>query len=84
MFSKTHFEWDPFSIFLSFAINASMTNKFQMPKEIFQFPINIRELVDIYFQVHQCYIPMLDRVSLIRHVNYLQLLPEHKKRFDGW
>ena len=63
----------------SFAINASMTNKFQMPKEIFQFPTNIRELVDIHFQVHQCYIPMLDRVSLIRHVNYLQLLPEHKR-----
>ncbi|KGR13703.1 hypothetical protein MG3_02133 [Candida albicans P78048] len=68
----------------SFAINASMTNKFQMPKEIFQFPINIRELVDIYFQVHQCYIPMLDRVSLIRHVNYLQSLPEHKRgSMDG-
>lgn len=44
MFSKTHFEWDPFSIFLHLP-NASMTNKFQMPKEIFQFPINIRELV---------------------------------------
>ncbi|KAL6452119.1 atrR ABC-transporter-regulating transcription factor [Candida maltosa Xu316] len=69
----------------SFAITTSLSsNSFKFPNEIFQFPPNFRQTIDVYFQVHHCYIPMLDKVSFMRHVNYLSVLPEHKRqKVDG-
>ncbi|RCK55288.1 Quinic acid utilization activator [Candida viswanathii] len=68
----------------SFAINASMSQSVKFPSELFEFPTNIRELMDVYFQVPHCHMPMLDKVSFIRHVNYLLVLPERKRNaIDG-
>lgn len=68
----------------SFAINASMSQNARFPDELFEFPANVRELMDVYFLVPHCLMPMLDKVSFIRHMNYLLGLPTRKRKaVDG-
>ncbi|KAG7662864.1 uncharacterized protein J8A68_003634 [[Candida] subhashii] len=56
----------------SFAIDAAISNRIKIPLEIFQFPSNLREMVDNYFQIYHPLIPMLDRISILRQVHHLQ------------
>ncbi|ABN67966.2 fungal specific zinc-finger transcription factor, partial [Scheffersomyces stipitis CBS 6054] len=56
----------------SAAITAAISNTVKLPMEIFQFPDNIRKVVDCYFQIYHTWLPMLDRVSILRQVHHLQ------------
>ncbi|KAK6454407.1 fungal-specific transcription factor domain-containing protein [Scheffersomyces xylosifermentans] len=56
----------------SSAINASISNTVKLPMEIFQFPPNVRKVVDCYFQIYHPWVPMLDRISILRQVHHLQ------------
>lgn len=58
----------------SAAITASIANTIKLPIEIFQFPDNLRKLVDYYFQIYHTWLPMLDRLSIIRQIHHLQFL----------
>ncbi|KAK6202759.1 fungal-specific transcription factor domain-containing protein [Scheffersomyces amazonensis] len=56
----------------SSAISASISNTIKLPSEIFQFPDNLRKIVDCYFQIYHPWLPMLDRISIIRQTHHLQ------------
>ncbi|KAK6464687.1 fungal-specific transcription factor domain-containing protein [Scheffersomyces coipomensis] len=56
----------------SSAINASISNTIKLPMEIFQFPESLRSIVDCYFQIYHPWLPMLDRISIIRQIHHLQ------------
>ncbi|KAI5965312.1 uncharacterized protein KGF55_001533 [Candida pseudojiufengensis] len=56
----------------SFAIDASFQDKISLPSEMFQFPKNVRKLVDNYFQIFHIMIPMLDKITVKKQLNYLQ------------
>lgn len=58
----------------SAAITASIANTIKLPMEIFQFPDNLRKLVDCYFQIYHTWLPMLDRLSIMRQIHHLQFL----------
>ncbi|CAI5758116.1 unnamed protein product [Candida verbasci] len=66
----------------SFAVKARLTDKIQLPTEIFQFPSNTRKLVDNYFQIYHCWLPMLDRISIIRQLHNLRSLNNHHQKID--
>ncbi|KAI5960902.1 hypothetical protein KGF57_001834 [Candida theae] len=56
----------------SFAINANLQDKIHLPHEIFQFPANVRTLVDNYFQIFHVLFPMLDKINVKRQLHHLQ------------
>lgn len=62
----------------SAAITASIANTIKLPLEIFQFPDNLRKLVDSYFQIYHVWLPMLDRLSIIRQIHHIQFLGNNK------
>lgn len=60
----------------SAAMKASASSEHRkVPLDIFRFPKNLRKLIDNYFQKYHPWLPMLDRILLIRHVARLQQLP---------
>lgn len=64
----------------SAAISASRANTIKLPMEIFRFPSNLRDLVENYFQIYHTWIPMLDRVSVIRQTQHFQYLDDSNNR----
>lgn len=52
---------------------ASALEHRRVPLEIFHFPGNLRQLVDDYFNVLHPWLPMLDRILIIRQIFRLQL-----------
>lgn len=48
----------------------------KVPLDIFRFPPNLRKLIDNYFQIYHLWLPMLDRILIIRQVFRLQQNPE--------
>ncbi|CAD1812367.1 Transcriptional activator protein acu-15 [Candida parapsilosis] len=56
----------------SFAIDANLQDKIQLPHEIFQFPPNVRMLVDNYFRIFHVLMPMLDKINVKRQLHHLQ------------
>ncbi|SGZ49575.1 CIC11C00000002678 [Sungouiella intermedia] len=65
------------SIFnVSSSVMAANTNlERKVPLDIFRFPSNLRKLVDNYFQIFHLWLPMLDRILIIRQVYRLQQRP---------
>lgn len=66
----------------SFAISANLQDKLQLPHEIFQFPPNVRMLVDHYFQIFHVLIPMLDKINIKRQLHHLQLPNSDARQID--
>ncbi|KAI5952331.1 hypothetical protein KGF54_003197 [Candida jiufengensis] len=67
----------------SFAIDASLQEKISLPSEMFQFPPNVRKYVDYFFQIFHIMIPMLDKISIKRHLNHLQAINDDEgQTFD--
>ncbi|KAI5950536.1 hypothetical protein CANMA_005196 [Candida margitis] len=66
----------------SFAISANLQDKIQLPQEIFQFPPNVRMLVDHYFQIFHILIPMLDKINVKRQLHHLQVPNGNLRQVD--
>ncbi|CAK7902703.1 hypothetical protein CAAN1_07S04016 [[Candida] anglica] len=58
----------------SSAITAAIENTIKLPLEIFEFPEDIKTLVDRYFVIYHPWFPMLNRLSIMRQVQHLQSL----------
>ncbi|RLV93020.1 Quinic acid utilization activator [Spathaspora sp. JA1] len=67
---KYNFSRNPFRVGSIFNVS-SFVNAVKPPQEIFLFPPNLQTIVDEYFRIHHPWIPMLDRVSIIRQVQQL-------------
>lgn len=72
---------NPFRVGLVFNISSSVMaanarEQRKLPLDIFRFPQNLRKLVDNYFQIYHLWLPMLDRILVIRQVFRLQQHPE--------
>lgn len=57
------------------AANAHKDHR-KVPLDIFRFPANLRKLVDNYFQMYHLWLPMLDRLLVMRQVFRLQQHPD--------
>lgn len=62
---------------VSSSVMAANANRDQrkLPLDIFRFPANLRKLIDNYFQIYHLWLPMLDRILIIRQVFRLQQNP---------
>ncbi|EGW32967.1 uncharacterized protein SPAPADRAFT_137814 [Spathaspora passalidarum NRRL Y-27907] len=67
---KYNFARNPFRVGSIFNVS-SFVNAIKPPPEIFAFPINSQAIVDDYFRIYHPWIPMLDRVSIVRQVSQL-------------
>lgn len=57
----------PFRVASIFHVRSK--NVKSIPKEMFSFPVDSRVLLDTYFQVIHTWLPMLNRVHLIRYIH---------------